>query len=180
MSMKRLAIVIALSGVLAAPAIAQEGGRRQVVKAEVLTGYHETPAVSSTGVGEFVADIDDESETIAYTLSYAGLEGNVTVQAHIHFGQRSVAGGISAFLCGGGDKPPCPPTAGTVSGVIDAADVIGPTAQGIAPGEILELIRAIRNGTAYVNVHTNKHPGGEIRGQIADQNQRETREPFRP
>lgn len=79
------------------------------------------------------------------------------------------------YHCGGGDKPPCPPTAGMVTGVIDPADVIGPTAQGIAPGEFDELVRAIRAGTAYVNVHTNKHPGGEIRGQIADQNQREAR-----
>jgi hypothetical protein len=155
--------------------MADEGGRRQVVKTEPLTGYHETPAVSSTGIGEFVAEIDDEAETIAYTLSYASLEGDAA-QAHIHLGQRSVAGGVSAFLCGGGDKPPCPLRAGTVTGVIDAADVIGPTVQGIAPGEIMELIKAIRTGTAYVNVHTSKHGGGEIRGQIADQNQRETRE----
>jgi len=53
-----------------------------------------------------------------------------------------------------------------VTGVIDAADVIGPAGQGIAPGEFNELVRAIRSGNTYANVHTNMYPGGEIRGQI--------------
>ncbi len=94
------------------------------------------------------------------------MEGITTLAAHIHLGQRSVNGGVAAFLCGGGDKPPCPATAGTVTGVIDAADIIGPVQQSIAAGEFNELVRAIRSGVSYANVHTNKHPGGEIRGQI--------------
>jgi hypothetical protein len=28
------------------------------------------------------------------------------------------------------------------------------------------LINALNNGTAYVNVHTNQFPAGEIRGQV--------------
>jgi hypothetical protein len=44
--------------------------------------------------------------------------------------------------------------------------VIGPTGQGIAPGEFAELVRAIRAGATYANVHTDKHPTGEIRGHI--------------
>jgi len=39
-------------------------------------------------------------------------------------------------------------------------------AQGIAAGEIAEIIRAMRAGVTYANVHTNKHPTGEIRGQL--------------
>jgi hypothetical protein len=44
--------------------------------------------------------------------------------------------------------------------------VIGPTGQGIAPGEYGELLRAIRSGVTYANVHSSKHPGGEIRAQL--------------
>jgi hypothetical protein len=175
--MKKLAIVIAVSSALAAAmtAVADEGGKRQVVRTEVMSGLHEVPAVSTTGAGEFVAEIDDEMETITYVFSYSGLEGGASLFAHIHFGQRSVNGGVSAFLCGGGGKPPCPPVAGTVTGIITPADVVGPTAQGIEPGSFTELVRAMRLGSAYVNIHTTRWPGGEIRGQIADQNQREAR-----
>lgn len=51
--------------------------------------------------------------------------------------------------------------------MIDAQDIIGPEGQGIAPGELGEVVRAIEAGVTYANVHTNKHPTGEIRGQIA-------------
>jgi hypothetical protein len=53
-----------------------------------------------------------------------------------------------------------------VSGTITSADVIGPAGQGIAPGEFDELVRALREGATYANVHTTLYPGGEIRGQI--------------
>ena len=166
-------LVTVILGLAAASAVAQGGSRGpRHVRAD-LNGFQEPPSVSSTGDGRFLATIDDENQLIFYELSYAGLEGASTIQAHIHLGQRSVNGGVSTFLCGGGDKPPCPPTAGTVAGTIDPADIIGPTGQGIAPGEFDELVRAIRLGHTYANVHTNKHPGGEIRGQIHDRDQRE-------
>jgi hypothetical protein len=53
-----------------------------------------------------------------------------------------------------------------VSGTVVAADVIGPAGQGIAPGEFAELLRAIRKGVTYVNVHSATQPGGEIRAQM--------------
>jgi CHRD domain len=135
-----------------------------------LRGFQETPALSTRGRGDFKATVTRTS--IQYELSYSNLEAPALV-AHIHFGQRGVAGGISAFLCGGAppqsDKPPCPP-AGTVRGTITAADVIGPDGavggQGIEPGQILELVRAMRAGVTYANVHSTQWPAGEIRGQI--------------
>lgn len=146
------------------------GSEKSRLKAS-LDGFEETPAVSSTGQGTFEARIDGDA--ISYTLTYADLEGTTTLFAHIHLGQRGVAGGVAAFLCGGGGKPACPTTSGTVTGTIAMADVIGPAGQGLAPGEFAELVRAIRAGVTYANVHTNKHPGGEIRGQINDKNQRD-------
>ena len=47
-----------------------------------------------------------------------------------------------------------------------SGDVVGPSDQGIAAGEFAELVRAIRNGATYVNVHTAAWPKGEIRGNI--------------
>jgi hypothetical protein len=135
-----------------------------------LTGYEEiisptAGAVSTVARGTFRASVN--SSTIRYTLRYQGIEGGTAVAAHIHFAQRHTNGGVSAFLCGGGDKPACPAAGGTVEGVVDAADVIGPAAQGIAAGQFAELVRAMRAGATYVNVHSAPtYPGGEIRGQI--------------
>jgi hypothetical protein len=125
----------------------------------------EAGAVSTIGHGRFSARVRENPLRIEYRLRYEDLEGETTTQAHIHFGQKHTVGGVSAFLCGGG-KPACTPDSGDFTGTIIAADVIGPAGQGIAAGELTELIRAMRNGATYVNVHTSTWTGGEIRGQV--------------
>ena len=117
-------------------------------------------------------------DKLHFVFTYSGLEGGASRFAHVHFGQRGVAGGVSFFLCGGNTKPtPCPNGSGTVEGDVGPADVIGPgTApgdQGIEPGSFNEIIRAMRAGQAYANIHTTRWASGEIRGQINNKNQRE-------
>lgn len=69
----------------------------------------------------------------------------------------------------------CPATEGTVTGVIDAADILPAVPdRGIEAGAFEEFVKAIRAGHTYVNVHTTKWPGGEIRGQIHDRDQKES------
>jgi hypothetical protein len=135
-----------------------------------LSGYQEVPAISTTAHGTFFARIT-ESGKIKYRLHYADVEGGTVTQAHIHFGQRGVNGGISVFLCsnlgnGPAGTPPCPAFPATVEGTLTADDVVGPAAQGIAATEFGELRRAIRNGVAYVNIHSDTYAGGEARGQL--------------
>ena len=140
-----------------------------------MNGLQEDPSVSTVGNGSFTARIDDELQVIEYELSYSDLEGGNTLFAHIHLGAHDHNGGVSAFLCGGSTKPaPCPNVSGVVSGTIVPADVVGPNAQGIEPGSWGELVRAIRAGHTYVNVHTVRWPGGEVRGQIRNNDQKET------
>lgn len=153
-------LLVALASGSLALAKNDKGGKARAT----LSGYEETPSVSTVAKGRFRAEIDGES--IDYRLTYTGIEGGTVLAAHIHFGQRHTAGGVSAFLCGGGDKPACPTPGGTVEGTIDAADVIGPAGQGILAGQLNELVRAIRAGATYVNVHSTTFPGGEIRGQV--------------
>jgi CHRD domain len=136
-----------------------------------LKGYEEVPALFTLATGTFSATTTANS--IAYTLTYTKLSGAVQ-QAHIHFAQRGVSGGISAFLCtnlgnGPAGTPPCPgPMSGTISGTITAANVVGfAAAQNIAAGQIGKLLNAIKGGVAYADVHTVAYPTGEIRGQIA-------------
>jgi CHRD domain len=164
--------IAAASGLLAAPTWADDSRSRGRVEAR-LKGFAEVPAVSSAASGRFRARLDSASQTLSYELSYSGLEGDVR-QAHIHFGQHGVNGGIMVWLCQTSfnaspvaSTPPCLQS-GTVSGAISAADVIGPSGQGIAATEFAEMAKAISGGVAYVNVHTSKFPGGEIRGQLRD------------
>jgi CHRD domain len=143
-----------------------------------LSGYEELPTLSTRGNGTFEASLNKDGSVLHYTLTYEGpFDGNATgtpsnvTQAHIHFGARAFSGGISAFLCtnlgnGPAGTPACPATAGTVSGDITPASIVGPAAQGIAAGEFVELVRALRAGAAYANVHTAANAPGEIRGQI--------------
>ena len=171
MRLKMLALAILALAVLSVAVAGIVAANERSRFKTALSGYEETPAVSSAGSGEFSATVDDENQTIHYTLSFANLNSNVLF-AHVHFGQRGVAGGIAAFLCGGGTKPaPCVPGT-TITGTITPADVIGPSGQGIAPGEWNELVAAIRAGVAYANVHSTTQPSGEIRGQINDNDQR--------
>ena len=138
---------------------------------ERLSGYEEDPlALSTTGTGSFRLTVDEDAQTLTYELSYADLEGAVT-QSHIHLGGAAQSGGISTFLCtnlgnGPAGTQACPAAPATITGTITAANVIGPTGQGIAAGEMAELIEAIEADTTYVNVHTTKYPGGEIRSQL--------------
>jgi hypothetical protein len=144
-----------------------------------LKPFSEVPAVSSTASGRFKADIDDRTNSIAYQLSYSGLQGEVR-QAHIHLGQKGVNGAVMVFLCQTTFNPdptglaPTCPQSGTVTGTIRAANIVatvppaGAAGQGIEANEIGEVIAAIRGGVAYVNVHSTRFPGGEVRGQLRE------------
>jgi hypothetical protein len=176
-SLIRTGLVIAVITFAVSAAMATNDDRRAPNRfSAALSGYQETPLTLSTaGSGTFKAVIDDDAMTIDYELSFEGLEGGAAIASHIHLGQRATSGGVSAFLCSRGNKPACPPAGGTVTGTIRQTDVIGPTTQGIAPSEFAELVRAIRSGFAYVNVHSTGRPGGEIRGQIQPRGDRDDR-----
>jgi hypothetical protein len=140
---------------------------------ERLSGYEETPALSTPGHGEFRATIDKGAQEIRYRLTFGDLESDV-MQAHIHFENATNPGPIVAFLCSNlGNGPagtqPCPAAGGTITGTIRPADVTDMAATaGIGAGEFQEFVRAIRAGATYVNVHSTTHASGEIRAQLDD------------
>jgi CHRD domain len=108
-----------------------------------LNAAQETPApkAAAHGSGLFTATLSGRS--LAWRLTFARLSGRA-VAAHIHLGRQGVAGPVAVPLCG-----PC------VSGAHRTVRVTP------------KLRAALLAGAAYVNVHTPKNPGGEIRGQVA-------------
>ena len=171
---KRILVACAAIIVVAASVVVLSQNSKQIK--EFLTGYEEVPAVSTAAGAVFKARISRDESEITYELTYSNLEGNVT-QSHIHFGQQGVNGSIEIWLCGNPPltippgTQPCPDPPATITGTLTAANVVGqpagpPAGQGIQAGEFAEVIRAMRAGKTYVNVHSTEFPGGEIRSQI--------------
>jgi hypothetical protein len=94
----------------------------------------------SGAAGKFTATVN--GTTVTWKLTFSHLTGPATA-AHIHTGKKGVAGAVIVPLCG-----PCTSPASGTATVTDAQ------------------LTQMKNGGTYVNVHTSKNPGGEIRGQI--------------
>ena len=142
-----------------------------------LDGDDENPSRPTQAQGQAIFRISDDGQSVAYTLIAANIDN--AFMAHIHLAPAGVNGAIVEWLF-----PSTAPVAGPLgagrfdgvlaSGTFTAANLVGP----LANHPLSELIAAMRNGGAYVNVHTNDgvaptntgpgdFPGGEIRGQLS-------------
>ena len=168
-SLVMAALMVALSG---ATASAEQFSARFSGFQEIGALATPTGAILSDGKATLSLNLDKRSSTITYRLTYSDLSAPVT-QAHIHFGQRHVAGGIVVFLCSNVGTGPagtqvCPDTAGTVTGSITAASVLGVATQNVTAGDFAGFVEILESRSAYGNIHTQNFPAGEIRGQIRE------------
>ena len=145
-------------------------------------------AIFSTGNGKLALKINKQIRAIAYELTYQFPDAAATPivgtqfvnQAHLHFGQKRTAGAINVWLCQSADNPApaavavatpvCPSPSGTVAGSITPAMVLALPGQGFPGGEagFDALLAALGSDAIYGNVHTDRFPTGEIRGQVDD------------
>jgi hypothetical protein len=163
-------LAAATIGMLASAANAQEFHARLSGFNELGPINNETGAILSNGQGTLDLVLNRNALTASYTLTYSNLTSNV-LQAHIHFGKVHVPGGIFVFLCtnlgnGPAGTPACPSAGGTVSGTLTAASVVAVAGQNITAGDFNAVIDILTSDSGYANVHTEKFPGGEIRGQV--------------
>jgi hypothetical protein len=102
------------------------------------------PSAPAKAAGVFTATVTDKGgkATIRWTLTFRRLSGPAAA-AHIHKGAAGVAGPVVVPLCG-----PCK---------------TGQNGRRVASHDLSE---ALEKGGYYVNVHTAKNAGGEIRGQL--------------
>lgn len=135
-----------------------------------LSGDHEVPAVETDAEGEVEFDYNRTSAELTYEIELEDIE-EVT-QAHIHLGGPDENGPVVATLLrftenvdgsGGGTPFTAEDDDYETDGTLTAEDII---ARDGFDGSLDALIRAMREGNAYVNVHTVQNPTGEIRGQI--------------
>jgi hypothetical protein len=126
--------------------------------------------------GSAVFQLSADGGTLSYRLMVANIDN--AFMAHIHLAASGTNGPIAVWLYPSTAPSPAPVAGGRLDGVIaegtiTAANLVGP----LAGQPLSALVDALKNGGAYVNVHTNDgvaptntgpgdFPGGEIRGQV--------------
>lgn len=167
--MKRLVLISGIAAVALVAAgvtLNARADRRQVSLRAELRGLNETPPTASRATATLRGTLDQDAQTMTFTIDYQNLSGPPAA-AHVHFGPPRVNGGVMFFFCGGDAQPACPTTAsGTITATVAVANVIGPAAQGITAGDFADVVRAIATGNSYANIHSAAFPGGEIRGLV--------------
>lgn len=158
--MKQLFVRTAfVCGLLAVAASAAHAQSRITVRA-MLGGGNEVPAVSAGAHGEAVVTVDRAAGTIDYEVNIFNLPSGI-VAAHIHAGTAGVNGPIviNFPVAAVGQSG-----AFQLKGSARASELIARPETGVRSFD--DLAFAVASGAAYVNVHTQANPGGEIRGQL--------------
>ena len=124
-----------------------------------LSGGEAVPKVKTLAKGEAEFKLSKDGKEFTYKLTVKDIE-NVTA-AHIHLGKKGIEGPPVAGLFAGPKKE------GKFSGVLAEGVITEKELLGSVSGKPLkELVKLIKSGDAYVNVHTDGYPVGELRGQI--------------
>ncbi|MDN3669742.1 CHRD domain-containing protein [Echinicola jeungdonensis] len=128
-----------------------------------INGREEVPSVAASGSGYANFHLSEDETSLSYQLFVANTEG--ILFSHIHMAPAGENGPVVAFLLEAQD-PPTPLFNGLLAeGVIMTEDLLGP----LSGMTLNDLIKAIKDGNTYVNVHTVENPSGELRGQIGIQ-----------
>jgi CHRD domain len=146
----------------AAPAAQQPTAQQQQQTQDYdanLTGSMQVPPITTNATGLAELELSDDSDEISYDIQVEDLEG--ATQAHIHQGSEGENGDVVVSLFN--STEPTDVNDGTLEdGDFASEDFVGPL-QGQNMSALVELMD---NGQAYVNVHTEANPDGEIRGTI--------------
>lgn len=126
-----------------------------------LTGAEEVPAVATEARAAVRLKHRDDG-TLEFELGATGAIRQATA-AHIHLGGFGQNGPVAAFLFHSETPRDFQPGDRIARGTLTDANVIA--RPGFAPS-VAALVERIRQGRAYVNLHTTAHPPGEIRGQL--------------
>ncbi|GAB4020530.1 CHRD domain-containing protein [Spirosoma koreense] len=117
-----------------------------------LNGASEKPtSTTSAATGNFVANLNESTRVLSYTLTYTGPFSSSLTGGHIHritstTGTSAMTGGIEI------------PFANLTSPIVGTAVLANQN-----------RVDSMKNGFYYTNLHTTVYPAGEIRGDIKKQ-----------
>lgn len=158
--MKQALMMMALASAVVAGSVSVAEAQNRVTVRAMLGGGNEVPGVSAGAHGEALVTVDRAAGTIDYEVNIYGLPTGV-VASHIHSGTAGVNGPvvinfpIAAVGQSGSFQ---------IKGSARASEMVMRPESGIRSFD--DIAFAIASGAAYVNVHTQANPGGEIRGQL--------------
>jgi CHRD domain len=162
--------VLARAALLAAAMTAVSAAYANAQQFEaIFSGLNEVPPILSTGTATLKLNLNQNTQSLTYTLTYSNLSAPV-IQSGIHFARARDSGGIIVILCSTINPlpgiPACP-ASGTVTGMATPASVLAIPAQGItAAGSFAALVTVLSSQSSYASLQTTKFPSGEIRGEI--------------
>jgi len=110
-----------------------------------LTGAQQVPAVETNGMATADLTYDPATRMLSWSVSYSGLSSDVTM-AHFHVGAEGKNGKPVLWLTKQG-SPVSSPITGKAK---------------LTPAQAKQFMA----GEWYINVHTQSHPAGEVRGQV--------------
>lgn len=124
-----------------------------------LSGTNEVPPVTTSAGGTLTLTVAADDSSVRYQFKVSEIS-DLTV-ARLHEGGTGASGTTVLTIYGG------PTKTGTFSGVVaqgsfTAAQLVGP----LKGKTIADFVALIESGQMYLNVGTNEHPTGEIRGQL--------------
>lgn len=154
---RRFVTVAGLGGLaLAGTGVATARGHDRNFRAH-LSGENEVPSVETNAQGQANFQLDGAGDELSYKLIVANIDD--VVAAHIHCAPAGQNGPVGVTLFSGG---PTSENGTLAEGVITAPD----GGNGCGWTTLDDVVAAMRDGDTYVNVHTQAHPSGEIRGQV--------------
>jgi hypothetical protein len=111
-----------------------------------LTGAQQVPPVTTSASGTAKLTFDPTTRVLTWTITYSDLSSPATM-AHFHGpAEAGKNAGVKVWISKKGEAVSSPITGTTTLSEADAKEFMA--------------------GQWYVNVHSNNHPGGEIRGQV--------------
>jgi hypothetical protein len=160
------AVLTAVMLLLVSVATAGAASQRNFVAP--LSGDEEFPPVDTRARGVGIFHLSADGTELSYRLIATNIEDVHMAHIHCCTGPMSNAG-IAVWLYPSAPPPVLIPgrhTGTLATGTITAEDIIGPALLTEADDPLAALVEQIMAGNAYVNVHTEANPGGEIRGQL--------------
>lgn len=112
----------------------------------MLDGAQQVPAITTTAYGLGVFNLSHDMTKLSIAVMVQGLSGSIT-SAHLHTGAAGATGGVAIDL------------SSMVMGNMISGEV-NPSA----------FLTDLKNGSIYINIHTTANAGGEIRGQLWNDN----------